>query len=182
MSEKLDTSSEIVIFGRVVEDLSVKGATGTTTTGTAADAGDTGDGTAGEAGSSAHAPDRQFVRAYGFSFDGIYYEVPTPVLFLLKGAGIAADKADVPGPNPRNKEFFAQLKAWRVRRSDDTVRLDVDSGKFEHLLLDPGGEGAAVSGARVSGARVSGARVSGARVSGARVSGARVSGARDASD
>jgi uncharacterized protein YjbI with pentapeptide repeats len=71
------------------------------------------------------------------------------------------------------------LRVWSYDKADYTIRMDVETGMFEQVLLDMffGGDGG-VSGARVSGARVSGARVSGARVSGARVSGARISGAR----
>lgn len=164
LKESLHTSSEIVLFGRPVEDLAV-----------APNAREK---------KILKLDEKQFARIYGFSFDGAYYEIPAPVLFNVKGDGIEADDAAVPGPNPRDKKFFGDLRAWVVERSDETVRLDVDSGKYGSLLLDMAGDSAAgVSGARVSGARVSGARVSGARVSGARVSGARISGARgDASD
>jgi uncharacterized protein YjbI with pentapeptide repeats len=80
--------------------------------------------------------------------------------------------------------FANDLMVWSYDKADYTIRMVVETGMFEQVLLDmffDGGGG--VSGARVSGARVSGARVSGARVSGARVSGARVGGPRgDASD
>ncbi len=163
--ETLYTSSQIVLFGRVVEDLSVT-----------------------KSGDAQQDPSKveNFARVYGFTYDGAYYEMLTPVLFLVRGNGEEADDAPVPGPNPRNKKFYEGLRAWTVERTSKTVRLDVDTGKFENLLLETIGDGGGpggVSGARVSGARVSGARVSGARVSGARVSGARISGARgDASD
>jgi uncharacterized protein YjbI with pentapeptide repeats len=74
-------------------------------------------------------------------------------------------------------QFADDLMVWSYDKADYTIRMDVQTGMFEDVLLpmvDGGGPG--VSGARVSGARVSGARVSGARVSGARVSGARLSG------
>ncbi len=164
LKETIQTSSDIVLFGRPVEDLAVApNARGK---------------------EELKLDEKQFARIYGFSFDGAYFEIPTPVLFAVKDDSMEADDAAVPGPDPLNKEFFKNLRAWVVRRSDETVRLDVETGKFGGLLLDIAGDGATgVSGARVSGARVSGARVSGARVSGARVSGARISGARgDASD
>ena len=162
--ETIHTSSEIVLFGRPVDDLALA------------------PNARGEG--PLKLEEKQFARIYGFSFDGAYFEIPTPVLFAVKGEGIDADDVAVPGPDPLQKEFVKNLSAWVVTRSDETVRLDVETGKFGGLLLDIAGESAAgVSGARVSGARVSGARVSGARVSGARVSGARISGARgDASD
>ncbi len=158
-NETLETSEEIVLFGREVDDLDIT---------------DT-------------SPSKVFARVYGFTYDAVYVELLTPVLFLVDGEGADASKATVPGPDPRNTGFIGSLKFWTVKRTDKTIRLDVDNGKFERVLLeassDAGGGAGGVSGARVSGARVSGARVSGARVSGARVSGARISGARgDASD
>ncbi|MBW4707381.1 pentapeptide repeat-containing protein [Roseobacter sp. YSTF-M11] len=165
MSESLYASASIVLFGREVDDLAVikKGLSTATTF---------------------SKEDKQFARIYGFTYDGVYYEIPTPVLFMVKGKGKKASTIDLPGPNPKEAKFFASLLAWEVKQSEDTVRLDVDQGKFQDMLLSMLGDGVSgVSGARVSGARVSGARVSGARVSGARVSGARISGARgDASD
>lgn len=165
MTETLYTSASIVLFGREVDDLAVV--------------------KKARANEALSKTDGQFARIYGFTYDGAYFEIPTPVLMMVKGKGVKADTVPVPGPNPRDKKFFAELRAWEVMRTDDTVRLDVEQGKFEEVLLNVTGDGASgMSGARVSGARVSGARVSGARVSGARVSGARISGARggDASD
>jgi hypothetical protein len=158
-TEKLTESSKIVLFGRIVEDLSYSG-------------------------TDPAYRDNNFARIYGFTYDGAYFEMATPVLFTVEGKGEDAKDAPVPGPNTRDKEFVESLLFWSVDQTKKTVRLDVEIGKFENLLLDSSGDGGmGLSGARVSGARVSGARVSGARVSGARVSGARVCGARgDASD
>ncbi|WP_187428929.1 hypothetical protein ROLI_036400 [Roseobacter fucihabitans] len=167
MSESLFESTSIVLFGREVDDLAIikKGISTATTF---------------------SKETNQFARIYGFTYDATYFEIPTPVLFMMSTKGVKASTVDVPGPNPKEKKFFESLLAWTVKQTDKTVRLDVDQGKFEDVLLSMmlgEGGGPGVSGARVSGARVSGARVSGARVSGARVSGARISGARgDASD
>ncbi|MGC3940124.1 hypothetical protein ACOTTU_20165 [Roseobacter sp. EG26] len=159
MSETLYTSEAVVLFGREVEDLAVVSVT-------------SGDNVLSK-------KEEQFARIYGFTYDGVYYEIPTPVLYLVKGDSEKAADVAVPGPNEKNVKFFKELRAWTVKRTDETVRLALDQGKFETLLLEMMSEGASgVSGARVSGARVSGARVSGARVSGARISGAR----GDASD
>ena len=148
------------------------------------------------------AANASIARIYGFSYEGIYYDLPRPALFLVHGAGqLASEARPGAGQNPRLRrapretsqtgiaaadfDFADELRVWAYERSDHTIRLDVETGMFEDVLLAPffGGDGGGVSGARVSGARVSGARVSGARVSGARVSGARLSGGRgDASD
>ncbi len=137
--ETLKTSDEIVLFGRKVDDLDIT------------------DTSASEI----------FARVYGFTYDAVYVELLTPVLFLVDGEGEDASKATVPGPDPRNTGFIGSLKIWTVKRTDKTIRLDVDNGRFERVLLesagDAGGGASSVSGARVSGARVSGARISGAR-------------------
>ena len=174
MAETLGSHATVVLFGRVVEDLTIvqdkkKSA---------------------RSGSGANA----IARIYGYSFGGSYYEMAGPVLFAVHGNGDAVSKVEVPGPTASDDKFYKSLRCWSYDKSDATMRLDIDSGSFEQVLLSDdvdggmGVSGARVSGARVSGARVSGARVSGARVSGARVSGARISGARlsgargDASD
>jgi hypothetical protein len=137
-------------------------------------------------------------RIYGFSYEGNYYDLPRTILFGVHGEGDLVTLESAPAPHPSRAprqpslsgvgaadfEFADDIRVWSYDKADYTIRMDVETGMFEQVLLDiffDGGGG--VSGARVSGARVSGARVSGARVSGARVSGARVGGPRgDASD
>jgi hypothetical protein len=138
-------------------------------------------------------PNASFARIYGFSYEGAYYELGMPTLFLVHGPGEdaetapgaarvsrAPDDSDRSGLGAQDFSFADGLRVWSYDSGDFSIRLDMETGTFEQILLDIMGDdgGAAVSGARVSGARVSGARVSGARVSGARVSGARVRGAR----
>ena len=135
-----------------------------------------------------------FARIYGFSYEGRYYDLPWPTLFLVHGPGEPAETPPEPrvsrapeepdhsGMAAQDFSFADNLMVWSYDRADLSIRMDVDSGSLEQILLDlvlGGGGGPSVSGARVSGARVAGARVSGARVSGARVAGARVRGGRD---
>ncbi|WP_170574277.1 hypothetical protein [Ruegeria atlantica] len=138
--------------------------------------------------------DARLARIYGFAYEGTYYELPEPTVFLVHGEG---EKAAAPSGNSgadarspldpsvsgvaaADYQVSADVMVWNYDKADFTIRMDVMTGQFEQVLLDIyfGYDSPAISGARVSGARVSGARVSGARVSGARVSGARVSGAR----
>lgn len=135
-----------------------------------------------------------FARIYGFSFEGTYYELPRPVLFLVHGDGYPSTEArsnikgivkparglgdpSLTGLAAADFQFAEDLRVWSYDKADYSIRLDVETGMLEDILLGPtfggGGGGLPVSGARVSGARVSGARVSGARISGARLSGGR---------
>jgi hypothetical protein len=133
-------------------------------------------------------------RIYSFSFEGAYYQLPRPALFLVHGPGtpvgnwVANSTMDQAGVVGREWDFSGNgfptdLVSWEYEKGDFSLRLDLDAGPFEQILLQTsvragvGVSGAGVSGAGVSGAGVSGAGVSGAGVSGAGVSGAGVSGA-----
>jgi len=129
----------------------------------------------------------QFARIYGFSYEGSYYDLPWPALFLVHGPGVDAEtghgrysiRPDNPsrtGLGATDFTFAEGLKAWSYDRADFSMRLDVDSGTFEQILLDlvfGGGGGPSVSGVRVQGVRVSGVRARGVRVSGVRARGGR---------
>ena len=116
--------------------------------------------------------------------------LPRPVLFLVHGEGVdftdvgaarkhlvisarAPAEPSTSGVASLRFDFADNIRVWSYDKADYTIRMDVETGMFEQVLLDMffGGGGPGMSGARVSGARVSGARVSGARVSGARLSG-----------
>jgi len=137
--------------------------------------------------------DARFARIYGFSYEGTYFELPNPTLFLVHGDGESAT-GNLPGGQGSRAPFdpsrsgvaaadfqFANdIRVWAYDKADYTIRMDVETGMIEQVLLEiffSGGD-AMISGAKVSGAKVSGAKVSGAKVSGAKVSGAKVSGAK----
>lgn len=143
----------------------------------------------------------RLARIYGFSFEGHYYDLSRPCLFLVHGDGHEAetlpaaprvargpDGADLTGVAAQDYSFSEDIRVWAYDKDDMSIKLDMETGSFTDLLLEAGlnedslqsyHSGARASGARASGARASGARASGARVSGARVSGARVGGNGD---
>ena len=188
MAETLLSPSNILLYGRVVDDLNI---------------------TPSAHGGATHSPfvvaraggdrylehqltakDAAIARIYSFSYEGTYYDLPRPALFLVHGQGLlvtnvspknqggagAPGKAIAPGEPSLSGvaaadfQFADGIRAWSYDKADHTIRMDVETGEFEDVLLNFffGGGGPAVSGARVSGARVSGARVSGARLSGGR--------------
>ncbi len=199
MAETLLSPSNVLLFGRVVTDLSIvagnfpppppppppAAANPTHSPFVVARAGGNRD-----VESQLIAAGANFARIYGFSYEGTYYDLPRPTIYLVHGAGQPASQVH-PGGGPGNVnvarslvqpslggvaaadfEIADDVMVWSYDKADYTIRMDVETGMFEDVLLDIlGGGGPGVSGARVSGARVSGARVSGARVSGARLSG-----------
>lgn len=92
-------------------------------------------------------------RIYAFSFEGQYYDMQRPAIFLVHGDGI-----DPEGPafrTPRKEgdisrspphvgrtgvgtqigNFARDMKAWSYDRADFTIRLDVENGSFDNVLL-----------------------------------------------
>lgn len=184
MTESLLNASSITLFGRVVDDITIgsRKAPSETPTGIVSDLQEALENRIGTKAS----PDKaHFARVYGFSYGGVYHEILRPMLFLVHGDGVPSRDVKQPGPDTEDSPFYGDLRAWAYDHSEQTMRLDVDSGRFEQVLLELIGDEAliqamrhSVSGSRVSGSRVSGSRVSGSRVSGSRVSGSRVSGSR----
>jgi hypothetical protein len=145
----------------------------------------------------------RLARIYGFSFEGHYYDLPKPAIFLVHGPGSdpeawrpsnalpharvdrAPADADRTGVAGTPSSFSEDMRVWSYDKSDHSLRLDTDSGTFEQILLErclgcgPGGYAgwASGSGAFGSGAFGSGAFGSGAFGSGAFGSGAFGSGA-----
>lgn len=110
---------------------------------------------------------------YGFEFEGHYYDLASPTVLLVHGSGITPKKAGaVVDSEPKLAD---DVKVWSYDKADFSMRLDIDSGPLESILLDQALDdeelAAEMSGKRVSGKRVSGKRVSGKRVSGKRMSG-----------
>ena len=187
MPETLLTPSSIKLFGRVMKSLTY--ANDTAGTGL-------GDNKFLQRQLEVHGDNPpKLARIYAFSFEGAYYALPRPAIFLVHGtgkpvgnwansstldqAGVAGREWDFSGNTPAgappdpNDLFY-----WEYEKGDFSLRLDLEAGPFEQILLQFAlRSGAGVSGVGVSGAGVSGAGVSGAGVSGAGVSGAGVSGA-----
>ncbi|MCL6282676.1 hypothetical protein M3P21_03955 [Ruegeria sp. 2012CJ41-6] len=197
VGESLLSFSEVLLFGRLVDDLTYKNTKNNPKSRNRfleEQIEECDDDNSGKA---------NFARIYGFSYDGVYFELPAPALFLVRGPGKPVNEIkdkdgnvieNAPGdlasraPNDPGRtgvaaadfQFSNDVKVWDYDKSDYTIRMDVMNGQFEEVLLDVyfGVELPSMGGAKVSGAKVSGAKVSGAKVSGAKVSGAKVSGAK----
>jgi hypothetical protein len=141
-------------------------------------------------------------RIYGFTFEGTYYGLPRPSIFLVHGGGnqignwannSTLEQSGVMGRewDFSNPDLFNNpLVYWEYEKSDFSIRFDTEAGPFEQILLvamlRAGADmadratprsGASLSGASLAGASLSGASLSGASLSGASLSGASLSGA-----
>ena len=131
-------------------------------------------------------PDSRLARIYGFSYEGQYYDMAKPALFLVHGDGERADDpvpsqprksrapdlADKTGVAAQGYSFPEDMRVWSYDTGDHSIRLDIQTGPFEQILLDAETRLQTLEGtytgasARISGAS---ARVMGAS---ARLSGA----------
>jgi hypothetical protein len=182
VTETLLSHSAVILFGRFVQDLEIKYDKSAS----------------GKKGVNKQLEDQlikdkdsKFARIYAFSFEGAYYELPQPALFLVHGDGVLV----TPGNNPPDHasraptepsvtglpaadfQFSDEMRYWTYDKADYTIRMDIQSGMFEQVLLDLGLDGDPMAGATVRGATVRGATVRGATVRGATVRGATVRGA-----
>ena len=104
---------------------------------------------------------RNFARVYSFSYEGHYYTLPRPVLFLLTGAGhnpqdaataaggVFPFRTKFSGVGARDWTFSEDIKVWAVDRKDLAVCLDMEVANYQELLLNPSmasGRGAASRG------------------------------------
>src|SRR5262249_15690893 len=91
----------------------------------------------------------QIARIYGFSYEGHYYDLARPSLFLVHGPGVQADR---PARDPRAakapdrtnrfgvaataKSFPEDMRGGSYDKGDFSVRLDVETGTLERILLE----------------------------------------------
>jgi hypothetical protein len=134
--------------------------------------------------------DALLARIYAFSYEGHYYDLAKPAIFLVHGPGQdpeawrpdnalpnarvdrAPADADRTGVASTPASFSEDMRVWAYDKGDFSIRLDIETGSFDQILLDLelqmdlteqsySGASARISGAS---ARLSGAS---ARLSGA---------------
>jgi len=138
MSERLLFPSRVLLYGRVVVDLTIGPQAGITE-----DVPLLGANTflQQQIAPSATAPP-QIARIYGFSYEGHYYDLARPALFLVHGPGVDADpvpgtpaNVDRSGVGATAKTFPGDMKVWAYDKGDFSIRLDVETGTLEQILL-----------------------------------------------
>jgi hypothetical protein len=108
----------------------------------------------------------RLARIYAFSFEGHYYDLPRPVIFLVHGegsdpeavrppnsrAGRAPADADRTGVASSPGSFSEDIRVWTYDKGDFSLRLDPDTGTLEQILLERclgGGGGGAYGGGAI---------------------------------
>jgi hypothetical protein len=98
----------------------------------------------------------RLARIYSFSFEGAYYEIPKPAIFLVEGFGLPVMSGyydwtdlDTTGVMARPWEFSSRatgpggtypiandIRYWNYDRGDFSIRMDVEAGQFWQILLE----------------------------------------------
>jgi hypothetical protein len=86
--------------------------------------------------------DARLARIYGFSYEGHYYKLYVPSVFVVRGEGIDVQPGDdkipldVLGVEYKDSTFSAGVKMWAHDRLDYSIRIDITSGWLEDILLN----------------------------------------------
>jgi hypothetical protein len=127
MPETLLSSSSVKLFGRVLTGL-----TWTKPVGTSLSA-------QGFLKKALDAATAQLAMIYGYSYQGQYQALLQPALFLVHGPGNAAvppTGLDDSGVARDSDQFAGDIFYWEYDRADFSLRLDIDSGPLERILLE----------------------------------------------
>jgi hypothetical protein len=99
------------------------------------------------------ADDRQLSVIYSFAFEGRYYDLPRPTVFLVHGDGLPITPAgsgsrtnlDIAGVIAKEWEFsesltpgdqkLNDLRVWEYDKGDFSIRMDIETGPLEQILL-----------------------------------------------
>jgi hypothetical protein len=139
MSENLARASTILLFGRVLEDIQIN-----TARGSGASAKRTARSASLEHSGPSHALAEQIAaegsclaRIYAFSYEGTHYELSRATLYLVHGPGDAvADNLETSGAAAATGKFASDVRVWAYDKADISVRLDVETGTLEQILLE----------------------------------------------
>jgi len=139
MSENLARASTILLFGRVVEDIQISAARGS-----GASAKRAARSASLEHAGPSHALAEQIAaegsclaRIYAFSYEGAYYELSRATLYLVHGAGDAVvESVETSGSAASAGKFGSDVRVWAYDKADLSVRLDVETGTLEQILLE----------------------------------------------
>jgi hypothetical protein len=94
-----------------------------------------------------NAANATLARIYAFSHEGHMYDLPKPAIFVVHGTGTVIklpNRSDVDTSGVVRKEWeFSAIPAgsdlfyWEYEKGDFSLRLDIESGPFEQILLAP---------------------------------------------
>src|SRR5262249_23483216 len=83
------------------------------------------------------AADSRLARIYAFGYEGGYYELSQPALFLVHDQGQpVSETVEFSGLAATELHFADDLLVWAYDKADMSVRLNVETGTLEDILLE----------------------------------------------
>ena len=86
--------------------------------------------------------DITLARIYGYSYQGNYYKLLEPAIFLVYGPGLPVTPAQYPidlgivGVEFKDEVFASNVSMWAADQLDMAVRIDITVGWLQNILLD----------------------------------------------
>ncbi|HIP77302.1 MAG TPA: hypothetical protein EYH07_02410 [Kiloniellaceae bacterium] len=84
--------------------------------------------------------DPRLARIYGFSYEGSYYKLDAPYVFLVHSKGEEVKEPDLHigqiGVEMKDERFLDGVRMWSYDKVDFSVRIQITSGWLEEILLD----------------------------------------------
>jgi hypothetical protein len=87
-------------------------------------------------------------RIYSFSYEGHYYKMPRPLVYMVWGdgedpdtqkgkSGSASFQVRDTGLASKGFKFARDIRVWKMDRLDISIVIDLEVGKLENILLEP---------------------------------------------
>ena len=76
-----------------------------------------------------------FARIYAFSYEGAFYSLPKPCVYLVLGKGKRPRNSKY-GLARKDWDFADNVRVWEVDRDQATLCCDIESGSMDDLLLN----------------------------------------------
>lgn len=100
--------------------------------------------------------DVQLARIYGFVYEGSYYDLPAPCIFVVRGEGLGSTDDDFELGIPTDLILPKDFRMWAHEKSDMTIRIDTEAGSFEETMLSLLRAGAGLKSGYAGGVAVAG--------------------------
>ena len=83
----------------------------------------------------------KLARIYSFTYEGVYYTLPRPTVYLVHGDGRKIDagmsgELDKSGVAARDWAFENDILYWEYDRVNYSLRCDIVTGSLDDILLD----------------------------------------------
>ena len=79
--------------------------------------------------------DLVLARIYGFVYEGDYYALPKPCIYIVRGNGIDATNPDFALGFATDLMLPDDFRMWEHDKADMTIRIDTEAGSFEEVMM-----------------------------------------------